>query len=531
MIKRAIISARVSTDNQEKHGWGLPSQIEECKRYAATHGMKVVAIVEDNISGTILERPGLNEAWKLFERGEANVLIVYALDRLSRDIIGSALIRQRLADLDIELHSVTDGGLIEHEYGGNFNANVRALIANEERKLIVSRFKRGKRQKVESGSAIGNGIPPYGYRYEHYELHGKKHTRFAVIEEEAAIIRMVYDWYLRGSGSAYKIAQRLNDLGINTPSVRYEHTKRRATNRWGKQAIYRILQHPIYKGVFPQYRTYRTREKLPRMRDANEWVMLNAPAIVTSELWQAVQDKLAVGKALAARNAKREYLIGRRFVCGQCGYKVHGTSHITRTGYEERYYVCNGRNNAEAARRCTMRMYPAQKIDTLVWQWVVNDLLQPENLLQGLQALRVNEDVRRADMRERQRVLYEQRDAAQQQLDKLLDLYLRGTFDTETLDRRKRDLERQRQSADAELLELEAELLTASPTDTEIEELLTMTNSIRAELADELDFVTKRHIIELLDVRAVAQLMDGKRAVELSSVLKGELLWVESQHS
>jgi site-specific DNA recombinase len=61
MAKRAVIYARVSTDDQAEKGYSLPSQFEACRSYANQHGMVVIAEIQDDYTGSKIDRPGLNE--------------------------------------------------------------------------------------------------------------------------------------------------------------------------------------------------------------------------------------------------------------------------------------------------------------------------------------------------------------------------------------------------------------------------------------------------------------------------------------
>ena len=54
--KRAVLYARVSTDEQAEHGYSLQTQIEACQRYAESHGLSVVAMFKDDYTGTKLAR-------------------------------------------------------------------------------------------------------------------------------------------------------------------------------------------------------------------------------------------------------------------------------------------------------------------------------------------------------------------------------------------------------------------------------------------------------------------------------------------
>src|SRR5688572_30685550 len=89
MNKQAAIYARVSTDDQAERGYSLPSQIEACERFANQKGFDVAAVYQDDISGAkpIARRPDGQQLQMAIDSRQINTVIVYCVDRLSRDIV------------------------------------------------------------------------------------------------------------------------------------------------------------------------------------------------------------------------------------------------------------------------------------------------------------------------------------------------------------------------------------------------------------------------------------------------------------
>ena len=87
MIQRAAIYARVDTSTQVDRRFSLPSQIESCKKFAEQKGFTVVGIYQDEISGTkpIASRPGGRRLFRAINSGQIDAVVVYRVDRLSRD--------------------------------------------------------------------------------------------------------------------------------------------------------------------------------------------------------------------------------------------------------------------------------------------------------------------------------------------------------------------------------------------------------------------------------------------------------------
>ncbi len=76
MTKRAILYARVSSDEQAEHGYSLQTQLQSMRYYAAEHGLEVAAEFADDCSGTIrvYDRPKGKEVVAMLERKEAEAL-------------------------------------------------------------------------------------------------------------------------------------------------------------------------------------------------------------------------------------------------------------------------------------------------------------------------------------------------------------------------------------------------------------------------------------------------------------------------
>src|SRR5579859_5355496 len=99
-MQKAVIYTRVSTDKQAEEGTSLEVQEAACLRKAQEIGAEVVDIqTDEGISGAFyLSRPGIQQALKLIEAGQANVLITMKLDRSGRDTDVLRLIRKRILD-------------------------------------------------------------------------------------------------------------------------------------------------------------------------------------------------------------------------------------------------------------------------------------------------------------------------------------------------------------------------------------------------------------------------------------------------
>ena len=221
MNKRAVIYARVSTDEQTK-GYSLQTQIESCKQYAVERGYVLLHIFSEDYSGASLDRPELNNVRDFLANDDVDVVIVYDVDRLARKSIYQALIEEEF---------MRDGAVIEYVIGqyddsdeGRLQKQIRGSIAEYEKAKILERSKRGKRGKAMSGFVLVGSRPPYGY-----SVVSEPHKAWLEInEEEAEIVRAIFSWYLYGDESGKPlsmnaIAKKLTNMGVPTRGDKQSH--------------------------------------------------------------------------------------------------------------------------------------------------------------------------------------------------------------------------------------------------------------------------------------------------------------------
>lgn len=105
---RIAIYCRVSTDDQEKEGTSLKTQLEVCLKYCQDKGYKVVRKFSETYSGLTLDRPKLSELREMVRAKDLDVIVVYCLDRLSRDPAHGAMLFQQFEEHHVILEAVTE---------------------------------------------------------------------------------------------------------------------------------------------------------------------------------------------------------------------------------------------------------------------------------------------------------------------------------------------------------------------------------------------------------------------------------------
>ena len=357
MTKQAAIYARVSTDDQAERGYSLPSQIEACQKFASAKGLEVSAVYTDDISGAmaIIDRPEGGQLQEAIETRLISTVIVYQIDRLSRDIVDLLTTVRDWLRAGIAIYSL-DVGQITSEL--DIVLVVKAWQGGDERQKIRERTMRGRITKARAGKVVGQGSAPYGYHYANDSL---------VIDElEAQTVRMIFDWYVNTDLSCQRIANRLTELAIPRPGESMGWKRARGKpGTWERVAVQRIIAAETYAGVWRYGRLIGGKGK-QQPRSIDEQIPINVPAIVDRETWQLAQEKRAYNAKYSKRKMKREYLLRGLLFCG-CGRGMVGTG---RT-YAGRVYYCTRRYNANGLEPCREPFVKGGKVEYIAWSYIM----------------------------------------------------------------------------------------------------------------------------------------------------------------
>lgn len=365
-VKRAAIYARVSTDEQASYGYSLDTQVENCIRFGQAHGFTLVEVFQDDISGAmaITYRPEGGRLQSAIEHKEINTVVVYQVDRLSRDLIDLLITVRDWLRRGVEIWTV-DMGQVKSE--NDIALIVKGWQSTDERAKIAERTNRGRWAKARAGKAVGSGGPPFGYDYHDGEL--------TINEAQAATVRIIYQWYVHGDENGRRlgmveIANRLTDEGVPTPSQAKGEKRRKIYPQgvWDTSSVGRILTSDVYCGILRYGKNIGNRGR-GGQRPESEHVIVNIPAIVDRDTWEAAQEQRVLNNRRAKRKSKRVYLMSGRIRCGRCGYMMVGTAG---------HYQCPRRYWKREGAPCQEPRIKASVIDYEGWQFVLRLVKDPE---------------------------------------------------------------------------------------------------------------------------------------------------------
>src|SRR4051812_38636743 len=148
--KRAILYARVSTDEQARSGYSLAQQIEALREYAAREGYETLEeVVDPGQSGASLERPGMDHVRDLVAAGGVSVVLAQDRDRFAREPAYHYLLRKEFEEHKCKLKALNDRGDDSPE--GELTDGILDQLAKYERAKVAERTRRGRLRKVREG--------------------------------------------------------------------------------------------------------------------------------------------------------------------------------------------------------------------------------------------------------------------------------------------------------------------------------------------------------------------------------------------
>jgi site-specific DNA recombinase len=371
--KRAGIYCRVSSMGQEENS-SLSTQEAGCRAWCDERGYLVAAVYKDVWTGAeVFERPGLTALRADMRAGAFDVLLVYALDRLSRDTNHQGLVLSEAEHAGVEWQSVTED--IDNSPTGKILRAVIGGMAELERLKIAERTTRGKRARVESGKYNVGCRAPFGYQWQ-----DEAKECLVVDPLTAPIAQRIFNDVANG-GSARQVALALTHEGVPTPTGR--------SKTWHVSTIRTILDHPIYVGDARAFRWSKTKRRgkhSQRLKPTDQQVLLPnvAPALVSPSVAAAAQARIAVNMSLATRNNRRPTEALLRAGYARCGYC--GNCLVVSNGKAESYYRCNTSNRDTHG--CPPAAIPTRTLDAQVWARVEEVLTNPEVIATEVARLR-----------------------------------------------------------------------------------------------------------------------------------------------
>jgi site-specific DNA recombinase len=289
---RTGLYARVSSEKQAQEKT-IDSQLAALKDFAASKGDAIdpdLFFIDDGVSGSTLERPGLDRLRDKAFRGQVSKVYVLSPDRLSRKSAHQILLIDELKRLGVSIvfHNREIGETPEDQ----MLLQIQGVISEYEREKILERSRRGKLYAAREGKVNVLVGAPFGYYYQ--KVTDTSDAAYLIHTEEARIVREAFYLYCTKQLSIGEIAREF---------TRKQYKTRTGRTFWERSVIWGMLRNPAYCGKAAFRKTTRVRRnkktKLaiesirpmrsemssPRDRPKTDWITIPVPALIDERIF------------------------------------------------------------------------------------------------------------------------------------------------------------------------------------------------------------------------------------------------------
>ena len=281
--------------------------------FAQAHDLSVAEIYEEVVSGeSLYTRPQMLRLLSDVEQRKYDAVLCMDIDRLGR---GS------MSDQGVILETLKGSGtkIITPRKAYDLNNDIdetysefESFMARQELKVIKRRMQRGIKRTIEDGGYIAN--PPYGYR----KIYRDKHPTLEIVEEEAKIVRIMFDLYANQGYGCQHIADAVNAMGA----------KPRRSDQFVRISVMKILKNPVYAGkivwnqksqIRPNTRGNAKTKYVYHPR--SEWTVVNGmhKAIISDALYEKTQQAIASHTHPPSNTGIVENPLAGLIFCKHCG--------------------------------------------------------------------------------------------------------------------------------------------------------------------------------------------------------------------
>ena len=349
---KCYIYTRVSTSMQVD-GYSLDAQRDKLRKYAEYEDMEIAGEYSDEgFSGKNIQ--GRHEFQRMLQdiqdgKDGVEYVLVFKLSRFGRNAADVLNSLQLMQDFGVNLICVEDG-IDSSKDSGKLMISVLSAVAEIERENIRTQTMAGREQKAREGKWNG-GFAPYGYRLENGEL--------LIAEDEAEVIRVIFDRYIHSNDGVNGVAKYLNQHGY-TKKLRQNGT----LPGFSASFVKSIIDNPIYMGKIA-YGRRRTEKKIGARNEMHVVAQSEFPvyegqhnAIVSEEDWNLAHEKRKVNayRREKVNDPEHAHILSGILKCPCCGKSLYGNvSKAHSKDKKTRYYYYCKNTVTSTGHQCTFR--------------------------------------------------------------------------------------------------------------------------------------------------------------------------------
>lgn len=519
-------------------GESIGNQVELCREYIAIHygqaALDNVIVYEDEgFSGGNLNRPDFKKMMTAAKKRKLKAIIVYRLDRISRNISDFAGLIQELARLDIDFVSIKE----QFDTGtpmGRAMMYIASVFSQLERETIAERIRDNMHELAKTGRWLG-GTTPTGFDSEAVKsisIDGKarKACKLKLVEKEAEVVRLIYELFSEYDSLTLTEAELIK-RGIKSKNDKY----------FTRFSIKAILQNPVYMiadegaydyfvkvqsdlfsdrddfdgvhGIMAYNRTKQEKGKTTEYLPQNEWIVAVGlhPGLIPGKTWIAVQESLERNKLKAYRKPRNNEALLTGLLYCSCGSRMYPklTKRMTLGGKPVYTYVCKMKERSKRS-ACSSRNAHGNILDAAIIDQIKALEDNKGSFMEQLEKSRRFYTGSRESYEERLEALRQEKNAIEKKLEGLIDSLaeLGDSAARNAVARRIEQLGTESSAIDRKLRELEGLTSQHALSDIEFDIMRQLLTMFKTGI-DEMSVEQKRAAIRTL-VRKVV--WDGEKA-------------------
>ena len=335
-MKTAVIYARYSSSNQTEQS--IEGQLRVCHEFAERENILILdTYIDRAMTGTNDNRADFQRMIKDSSKREWNYVIVYKLDRFSRDKYATAVHKKTLKDNGVKLLSATE--CIPDTPEGIIMESLIEGMGQYYSEELSQKVRRGMNETRQKGNFTGGHLL-YGYSVENKKV--------IIDEEKAEIVRYIFEQY---------------SVGVYVEDIIADLTAKGVYNRgkpFARNTVYKMLKNEKYSGIY---------------RLGDEVFENMYPQIVTPKTFEIVREKVKVNQ-YGKRSLDVVYLLRNKMKCGYCGQPINAECGTSKNGKRKHYYKCFGRKRNSG---CKKKMIPKDLLEKLVIEVIITVLANTTN--------------------------------------------------------------------------------------------------------------------------------------------------------
>lgn len=373
---RVAFYMRVSTAEQELEGYSPEFQKEQLlehvkrKEYKGWVTKPEWHFYEQASGGDMEGRKELSRLLELVRAGEVDLVLVWKIDRLSRNLSDLLNLFEEFDKHGVGFASMKEDldftGVI-----GKLIFQIFGALAEFERGNIKMRTEEGRKASALAGNYTGGTIP---YGYKDVPNLGGKGKKLALVPEEAKIVQQIFEWFVQGDKNAAWIVRELDRLGV----AKGQGNRRAKGTKWRETTIRTMLGSEEYRGVFITNRYYLVSKKPRRHaeRPKQEWITVRIPPIVDDMLYYMAQEKLQRTSVKPVKGGGKEsYMLRGKII--EVGTNRGFVGYIATKGtknYRRKQYV-------ENSIKVSSISIAAKPLEDFVWSYIEKAINHPDDFL------------------------------------------------------------------------------------------------------------------------------------------------------